>query len=69
MAATRRNTANKSKTETISVVFDMMEPKRHSVRFKTEADNVPFSNIYITNAAHAQLGSPGKLKVTIESSE
>lgn len=53
----------------ISVTMDIMEPKKNSVRFKTDAEAVPFSNIYVTSAAYTQLGRPGKLKVTIEAVE
>jgi hypothetical protein len=71
MPAARRGTKSSapSNPDGISVVMDIMEPKKNSVRFKTEADGVPFSNIYVSSAAYTQLGRPGKLKVTIEAVE
>lgn len=48
------------------MVLPNMEAKKHSVRFVTEEDNVPVSNVYLSKTYWEKLGSPDKVKVTVE---
>lgn len=50
----------------LEVVLDLKDPKKHSVKFETATPNAPAQNVYLTNAAVAQLGDPASVKVTIE---
>lgn len=43
-----------------------MEAKKHSVRFTTEEENVPVSNVYLSKSYWEKMGSPEKVKVTVE---
>lgn len=64
----------KKATQKIEVILDESVPKKHVVRFeKAQKSDVShhaehgISPVYISNAAHEKLGSPDKVKVTIES--
>jgi hypothetical protein len=69
MATPKRPAKPMADNNVLTVVMDIVEPKRHSIRYKTAAENVPFDNIYISSAAYTQLGRSGKLRVTIEAVE
>jgi hypothetical protein len=47
------------------IVFDIPEPKKHSICYKTKKDGAAISSVYIMRSA---LGSsiPKKIKITIE---
>jgi hypothetical protein len=55
-----------SGSKPISVVLDVMQPKKHSIKFMTSAEDQAFNALYVMNGAHALLGRPDKIKVTIE---
>lgn len=50
----------------IEVKLEVMSPKKHSVRYETEARPVAITNVYLSAAAYTDLGSPNGLKITIE---
>jgi hypothetical protein len=61
--------ATPASSPAVVIVMDVMEPKKHSVRFLTEEEGAAVGNLYLNNKGHAALGRPGKIKVTIEPAE
>lgn len=55
-----------AKSKQVVVVLPTMEAKKHSVRFTTEEENVPVSNVYLSKSYWEKMGSPEKVKVTVE---
>ena len=53
----------------LEIILDIKEPKKHSVKFKTDKEGVEADNIYVSNAGLAKLGNPDKLKITITAAE
>lgn len=49
-----------------SVVLETREPKKHSSRFVTEKERPGISNVYVSNWVWEKIGSPDKVKLTIE---
>jgi hypothetical protein len=48
------------------VVLDNRVPRKRVIRFETDGENLPFSNIYLSNMADLALGKPEKVRVTVE---
>jgi hypothetical protein len=65
MAAARKPAAKTTTQQTVTFMLDRPSPKKHSVRFEGSDNNLPVSSIYLTNAAHAQLGNPTAITITI----
>ena len=51
------------------VILPTKSPKKHSVKFETDEDGVAVSNVYLSGAAYKALGSPNKLKITVEAAD
>jgi hypothetical protein len=58
-----------SASPAVVIVMDVIEPKKHSVKFLTEEEGAAVGNLYLNNRGHVALGRPGKIKVTIEPAE
>lgn len=56
-------------SQSIVIELEVMEPKKHSIKFLTDNEDSPINGIYLANRWHAVLGRPGKIKVTIEPAE
>lgn len=54
------------RSKKIEVTLDQIDPKKSSVKFLTDSRPVAFSNLYLDKGAWAEIGSPEKIKVTIE---
>jgi len=55
-----------TKKVSVEVILPDSDPKKSSIKFTTAARGVPITNLYLSNDAHAAIGSPEKIKVTIE---
>jgi hypothetical protein len=53
----------------IEVVLEKSIPKKHSVRFETEAPDIDLSNIYLRMTGYRKLGSPSMIKITVEAAD
>ena len=47
------------------VVFDIVEPKKHSIRYRIKQEDTAVSDIYIYRS-HLGVPVPKKIKITIE---
>jgi len=54
------------KPKSVSVVLDTPQPKKSVTRFDNTDEGSALGNVYVRNAALAQIGNPDKIKVTIE---
>lgn len=54
------------KATEISVVLEDPQPKKHVVRYDSSEDDPAMSSVYISKKAFEALGSPAKVKITIE---
>ena len=59
-------TAASSEASAIAVVMASRSVKKHSIKFYSEAADLPFDNLYVKASAVERLGDPAKIKVTIE---
>lgn len=53
----------------IEVILDVPEPKKHSIRYQSATEGLPLSQVYVSKSALASIGTPSRIKVTIESAE
>lgn len=53
----------------LEVVLPTASSKKHSVRFETDQQGAPVTNLYLGLDGLRQLGNPSAIKVTIEAHE
>lgn len=56
-------------TPKIELILDNQEPKKHSIKYTSDVEGLPLQSVYVKKSALAHIGSPSKIKVTIESAE
>jgi hypothetical protein len=48
-----------------TVVFDIVEPKKHSICFKTDDPDAPIKSVYVMRAKLGEV-TPEKIRITLE---